>query len=120
MHAILDKTIDPCSGRDSFAGIITLSATSPTHASTEFGLMVLPRFQRTHVATNAVGRFLLWLLDPPSAEGLGLRRVEWRSHAENGRSHEFAARLGFKFEGVASGSGSWLWERWESLLKRLR
>jgi RimJ/RimL family protein N-acetyltransferase len=64
-------------------------------------MMVIPRFQRTHVATNAVGLLLLWLLDPPSAGGLGLRRVEWLSHAENVRSREFAVRLGFEFEGVA-------------------
>jgi RimJ/RimL family protein N-acetyltransferase len=103
LYAIFDKTIEPRSGEacTGFAEIISLSATNPTHASTEIGMMVIPHFQRTHVATNAVGLLLLWLLDPPSAGGLGLRRVEWRAHAENVRSRDFAARVGFVYEGIA-------------------
>jgi RimJ/RimL family protein N-acetyltransferase len=98
MYAIYDKTT---SVEDAFAGITSLSDTNPTHASSEIGIIVLPWFQHTHVATNAVGLLLFWLLNPPKLGGLGLRRVEWRSHADNTQSRNFATKLGFEFEGIA-------------------
>ena len=84
-----------------FAGIMALAAASASHASVEVGVIVLPQFHGTGVATNATGLLLLWLLDPPHLGGLGLRRVEWQSHADNRASCRFAARIGFEFEGIA-------------------
>lgn len=103
LYAIYDKTTatgtdDPHSN---YAGICALSATSPVNASTEMGAMIFPEFQRTHVATNAIGLLLLWTLDPPVNGGLGLRRVEWKPHADNAASRSVAVRMGFEFEGIA-------------------
>ncbi len=39
-------------------------------------------------------------MDPPSAGGLGLRRLEWQSHPQNVKSRRFAERMGLEFEGV--------------------
>jgi RimJ/RimL family protein N-acetyltransferase len=41
------------------------------------------------------------MLDPPSAGGLGLRRVVWQTHSENEASKNAAVRMGFEFEGIA-------------------
>ncbi|KAH8800470.1 acyl-CoA N-acyltransferase [Xylogone sp. PMI_703] len=103
LYAIFDKTVAAGkeNGRSNFAGIISLNATSRTNAITEIGVIIFPEFQRTHVATNAIGLLLLWTLDPPSAGGLGLRRVEWRTHAANTASRRAALRMGFEFEGIA-------------------
>ncbi|KAJ7850679.1 acyl-CoA N-acyltransferase [Mycena olivaceomarginata] len=80
------------------AGTIGLLATSPTNLSTEIGFVItLPRFQRTHVTSNAVGLLLRWTLEAPAEGGLGLRRVAVR----------VAERLGFRREGVM---------RWDTVL----
>ncbi|KAH8898492.1 acyl-CoA N-acyltransferase [Thozetella sp. PMI_491] len=102
LYAILDKTNSPGgeTKSDNYAGIMVLSATSQVHAITEMGIIVFPAFQRTHVSTNASGLLLQWALDPPSAGGLGLRRVEWRTHSENEASRRLASRMGFEFEGI--------------------
>jgi len=86
---------------NTYAGVISLSKTNPVNAVTEIGIIVFPEFQRTHVATNAIGLLLLWALDPPSAGGLGLRRVEWQTNAGNDASRRAALRIGFEFEGIA-------------------
>lgn len=107
LYAILDKT-GTCEKGNSdrnYAGTIALTATKAGNAATEIGIMIFPPFQRTHVATNAIGLLLLWTLDPPSVGGLGLRRVEWKTHAGNAASRRAALRMGFEFEGVAR------WER---------
>ena len=101
MYAIYDKTDPSFPGVAAFGGIAALSATNSTHAVSEIGIIVLPQFQRSHVATNAVGLLLLWLLDPPRLGGLGLRRVAWQSNADNMKSRNFAARVGFELEGIA-------------------
>jgi RimJ/RimL family protein N-acetyltransferase len=102
LYVIFDKAM--ASGNDdvgsNYAGIICLSATSTVNAVTEIGVIVFPAFQRTHVATNAIGLILLWALDPPSAGGVGLRRVEWKSNAANSCSRKTASRMGFEFEGI--------------------
>lgn len=69
-------------------------------------LCILPRFQRTFVATNANGLAISYLLDPPP-RGLALRRVQWQANAANERSVNAAKRLGFEFEGVV---------RWQRVL----
>jgi RimJ/RimL family protein N-acetyltransferase len=107
LYAIFDKvTARGKENRHSnYAGILSLNATNPVNAVTEIGIIIFPSFQRTHVATNAIGLMLLCTLDPPSAGGLGVRRVEWRTHAENTASRRAALRMGFDFEGIAR------WER---------
>ena len=103
LYAIFDKVT--AGGKENtnnnFAGTIALMATSPENAVTEIGVLIFPEFQRTHVGTNAIGLILQWLLDPPSEGGLGLRRVEWKTHTENAASRRTAERLGFEFEGIA-------------------
>lgn len=104
LFAVIDKA--PAVGAEKppngkYAGIITLSATNPVNAVTEMGAIIFPAFQRTHVATNAIGLLLLYTLDPPSAGGLGLRRVEWQCHTGNTASRRAALRMGFEFEGIA-------------------
>ena len=111
LYAIFDKvTAGGKENRHSnSAGILSLNTTNPVNAVTEIGVIIFPSFQRTHVATNAIGLMLLWTLNPPSAGGLGLRRVEWRTHAENAASRRAAVRMGFEFEGIA---------RWERVFPR--
>ena len=103
LYAIFDKisTSEKDNSDHNYAGITSLSATSPVNATTELGIIIFPAFQRTHVARNAIGLLLLWTLDPPSVGGLGLRRVEWKTHTGNDASRRTALRMGFEFEGVA-------------------
>jgi RimJ/RimL family protein N-acetyltransferase len=103
LYAVLDKVTAPTedNGRNNYAGIISLNGTDPVNAVTEMGMLTFPAFQRTHVTTNAIGLLLMWTLDPPSAGGLGLRRVEWKTHADNTASRRTALRMGFEFEGIA-------------------
>ena len=102
LYAIMDKVASPGEDKpgEKYAGVISLNATNRDNAVTEIGVIIFPAFQRTHVATNAIGLLLLWTLDPPSAGGLGLRRVEWRTHTANEASRRIALRLGFELEGV--------------------
>ena len=97
LYAIIDKS----SAVDEYAGTIALASTDFVHATTEIGVMIFSAFQRTHVTTNAIGLLLQYTLDPPSAGGLGLRRVQWKCHAENAASRRVALRMGFEFEGIA-------------------
>jgi RimJ/RimL family protein N-acetyltransferase len=103
LYAIFDKVIAPREDDSSnnYAGIASLSGTSPINAVTDIGMIIFPTFQRTHVATNAIGLILLYTLDPPSLGGLGLRRVEWKTHADNEASRRAALRMGFELEGIA-------------------
>ncbi|KAH9940047.1 acyl-CoA N-acyltransferase [Epithele typhae] len=91
------------------AGTIALWGTSPANLHTELAhVLVLPDFQRTHVARGMVGLALRYALELPGAPvrpGLGFRRVLWTAHPENARSGALARRMGFKDEGVAR----WLW-----------
>nr|POE87342.1 uncharacterized protein CFP56_29931 [Quercus suber] len=111
LYAVLDKvtSFKADDVGSNFAGIAALSSTNPTDAVTEIGVVIFPAFQRTHVASNTVGLILQWTLDPPSAGGLGLRRVEWKCHSENTASRDFALRMGFEFEGIA---------RWQRVFPR--
>jgi len=106
LFAIIDKT-KPDPGHPglggSLAGIVGMLFTSLQHLFTEIGfIMVYPAFQRTHVATNAVGILLKYCLEPPSASppGIGLRRVQWHCHWRNSASKKLAERMGMKFEGT--------------------
>lgn len=104
--AIIDKTrLDPehpeYSG--SFAGALGLFFTSEANLTTEIAFVaIFPAFQRTHVASNAVGALLRYCLEPLDASppGLGLRRVQWCAHEKNLASVRLAERMGFKREGL--------------------
>jgi len=73
---------------------------SAVHALLEVGCVItLPKFQRTHVTTNAVGLLLQYTLSAPPS-GLGLRRVQWQANSLNTRSITAAQRMGFTLEGI--------------------
>ncbi|KAJ7444607.1 acyl-CoA N-acyltransferase [Mycena galericulata] len=96
---VLFAVIDVESGE--FAGTIGLINTDAANLCTEVGFIItLPRFQRTHVTSNAAGLLLRWVLDAPAAGGLGLRRVAWMANTQNVGSVRAAERLGFRREGV--------------------
>lgn len=105
LFAILDKTSPsppshPSQG-GAFAGVMAYLQTFPQHLSTEIGhIVILPKYQRTFVNTNAVGLLLMHALEVPSNGGLGLRRVQWQANAENAPSRRAAERMGFKMEGI--------------------
>lgn len=108
LYAVFDRSTSP-SGSDctldpqNYAGIVGLTDTKPARqgASTEIGILLFPEFHRTHIASNAIGVTLLWLLDPPSKGGIGLRRVTWQANERNEASRRLALRMGFEFEGIA-------------------
>ena len=112
------------------AGVIALIRASPANLSAEIGwVIVFPAFQRTRVASNAVALLLRYCLELPSdsdsdsdsvsvnadanatdaapapVRGLGLRRVQWLTHAGNEASRRTALRVGFREEGTLR------WER---------
>ncbi|KAH7915617.1 acyl-CoA N-acyltransferase [Hygrophoropsis aurantiaca] len=110
VFAVIDKTRpDPeHEFGGSLAGTIALLNHSPSNLSVEIGVLcILPAFQRTHVATQAVGTLLRYSLALPSASvsGLGLRRVYWYAHPDNNPSVNLAKRMGLKKEGIMR----WAW-----------
>lgn len=96
-----------------FAGIAALAHSSAANLTTEIGcMMILPAFQRTHVASNTVGLLLHYALDLPSfsspevlvtgpVKGLGLRRVTYGANHLNKASIRLAERMGFKMVGIS-------------------
>ena len=117
LFAIIDKSRKPRGSEpgepdegetESLAGVIGLPRASPAQLTAEIGfLIVFPAFQRTHVATHAVGLLLRYCLNLPSASppGLGMRRVQWVSYPQNTASLRLAEKMGFKKEGV----NRWMW-----------
>lgn len=108
LFAMIDKTrlgsppADESEG-SAIAGIIGLLNTVPEHCSTEIGLLfTLPRSQRTHTTTHAVGLLQRWCFDE-----LHMNRVQWRSDPNNVASIRVAERMGFKKEMV---------RRWDNVL----
>ncbi|KAJ5990991.1 hypothetical protein N7499_011535 [Penicillium canescens] len=101
--AIIDKT-RPASAEDpegELAGTVSLIRTSPTDLCAEIGfIVILPPYQRTHVATNAVGLALQLALDSAEQGGLGLCRVHWSANSMNLASVKLAERMGFKLIGM--------------------
>ncbi|KAJ5662498.1 Acyl-CoA N-acyltransferase [Penicillium maclennaniae] len=101
--AIIDKTRAP-SPEDSegeLAGTVSFIRTSPVHLCTEIGfIVILPPYQRTHVARNAVGLALQLALNPVERGGLGLRRVDWRASTSNLASAKLAEKMGFRRVGI--------------------
>lgn len=104
-YAVYDKKLRQ---EPTLAGMIALLCSSATHLCTEIGyVLMLPEFHRTHVTTNAVGLMLHYCLDLPEKSGLGLRRTEWTTSANNQKSRNAAIRLGFKYESIARWSRVW-------------
>ncbi|KAF8196602.1 acyl-CoA N-acyltransferase [Pholiota molesta] len=116
LFAMIDKTAPPdpdapegaggarLPGR--VAGIIGWLHAAPANRALEIGpVIVLTAFQRTFVATHAVGLLLRYALDLPAAGGLGFRRVVWSASPFNERSIAAAEKMGFKREGVMR----WMW-----------
>lgn len=113
--AIIDKTRPDATHPGwggSLAGALGLFRCSAEHLSAEIAYVaILPAFQRTHVASNAIGILLRYCLELPSASppGLGLRRVQWCAHTKNLPSARLAERMGFKREA---------WIRWPIVLPK--
>ncbi|THU89455.1 acyl-CoA N-acyltransferase [Dendrothele bispora CBS 962.96] len=81
------------------AGLIGYVETSAIDLCTEIGLVVIfPAFQRTHVASNAVGLLMHHALNLPEKGGWGLRRVQWQANTMNVNSIKLAERMGFQRE----------------------
>ncbi|KAG5637169.1 hypothetical protein H0H81_005572 [Sphagnurus paluster] len=109
LFAIIDRTkpMPPSADiSDSLAGAIGLLDTNRGNRTTEIApAIVLPKFQRTFIATNAIGALLKYCLDVPSEGGLGLRRVCWTAHPDNLASIKAAERMGMRKEGYLR----WTW-----------
>ena len=101
---ILFAIIDKMHGGGTYAGLIGLVNASPANLSVEIAwVLVFPERQRTYVTSNAIGILLQYCLElprHPERPGLGMRRVVWTAHGENGASQAAAKRMGFKEEGV--------------------
>ena len=113
LFAIIDKTRPDLEHPEfeggSFAGVIGLYHSIASHLVTEIGFVaVLPPFQRTHVATNAVGILMKHCLELPGTDscGLGLSRVEWKAHWKNAASARLAERMGFSREALMRWHGA--------------
>lgn len=112
--AIIDTTRAPArpGGVDpdgELAGMVSFINTSPANRSTEVGMVVvLPAYQRTHVASHAVGLLLNYAFAAApgpgggggSGGGLGLARVHWHCSAANEASILVAERMGYERVGV--------------------
>ncbi|KAB5527999.1 acyl-CoA N-acyltransferase [Coniochaeta sp. 2T2.1] len=101
--AVIDKTRppSPVDEEGELAGMMTFMNTSVEHLSTEIGcIVVLPKYHRTHVTSNAVGLMLQHALTPTEDGGMGLRRVQWQANSMNLPSIRVAERMGFRKEGL--------------------
>lgn len=105
LFAVIDTTRprSPEDDEGELAGIIAYMNASRATRSAEIGLVVvLPAYQRTHVATNAVGLLLGHAFVAPGdgGGGLGLVRAVWTCSVANGASVRVAERMGFGEVGV--------------------
>lgn len=103
VYAILDLTQPSEDGSEdgAFAGMIAYMNSSAINLCTEIGaVVVLPAFQRTHVASNAVGLMMHHAFRPEAEGGLGLTRVVWQTSSANKGSAKVAERMGFRHEGT--------------------
>lgn len=109
--AVVDRTRPPSPEDEDgeLAGIATYLDASPGMRSAEIGLVVLPAYQRAHVATNVVGLMLGCAFAPAARDGggdgagrggLGLVRVTWMCSAANEASANLAEKMGFTRVGL--------------------
>lgn len=97
--AIIDKTRDrsPEDPEGELAGMVGYINTSRTHLSSEIGaIVVLPRYQRSHVTSNTVGLMLRYAFTAAEEGGMGLQRVQWHCSTANTASARVAERMGFE------------------------
>ena len=103
IFAIIDRTGAPSiPGLDgALAGIVGYLNSEPMNLPTEIrSVFVLPPFQKTRVASTAVGLMLQFALEPMEKGGLGLRTVQWQIKSLNTASRRLAEKVGFRFEGI--------------------
>jgi RimJ/RimL family protein N-acetyltransferase len=103
VFAIIDKTRAPSPEDEEgeLAGTISYINTSKVNLSSEIGIVViLPKYQRSHVTTNAVGLLLQCAFKPPEEGGLGLKRMHWTCSTVNVASAKVAERMGHEKVGV--------------------
>ncbi|PSR83197.1 acetyltransferase [Coniella lustricola] len=96
LFAIIDTTRPPSAEDDEgeFAGVVAYMNTSQLSRSTEIGfIVVLPAYQRTHVALNTTGLLLQYAFDDDT--GLALARVGWWTSSKNVASARLAEKIGF-------------------------
>lgn len=104
--AIIDKTKpDPEHPHfgGSLAGAVSLFDVHPVNLRCEIAFVIIfPAFQRTHVASNAVGLLATYCLQQPgdSPPGIGMRRVQWTAHPRNSASIRLGTRIGMRHEGI--------------------
>ncbi|KAF9468090.1 acyl-CoA N-acyltransferase [Collybia nuda] len=108
IFAIIDKVKEKENGDigHSLAGMIGVLNCSSKNLAVEIGpVIILKAFQRTFVASNAIGLILRHWLSIPSEGGLGFRRICWTANPYNEASIRTAERMGLKKEGVLR----WTW-----------
>ncbi|KAJ0114170.1 gnat family [Diaporthe amygdali] len=101
--AIIDKTRDrsPEDPDGELAGMVAYINTSKAHLSSEVGaIIVLPRYQRSHVTSNTVGLMMQHGFARPEQGGMGLQRMQWHCSTANAASARVAERMGFEKVGV--------------------
>lgn len=87
-----------------FAGVLGLISNNPSTMMAEPGwILIMPKFQRTHVLTHTAGLMMHRILDPVSEGGMGYRRCQWTTTTLNEKSQAAAKRLGYKHDGVLRG-----------------
>ena len=97
--AIIDKTRErsPEDPEGELAGMVAYINTSKAHLASEIGaIVVLPRYQRSHVTSNTVGLMLQYGFAPAEEGGMGLRRIQWHCSTANTASARVAERMGFE------------------------
>lgn len=103
LFAIIDTTKghSPEDEEGELAGTIAYINTSEANLSAEIGaVVILPKYQQTHVTTNAVGLLMLTAYASPEKGGLGLVRTEWKCNATNIASRKVAERMGYQKVGM--------------------
>ena len=101
--AIIDKTRErsPEDPEGELAGMVGYINTFKAHLSSEIGaIVVLPKYQRSHVTSNTVGLKLQYGFAPASEGGMGLQRIQWFCSTANTASAKVAERMGFQKVGV--------------------
>ncbi|KAJ5466982.1 hypothetical protein N7475_004734 [Penicillium sp. IBT 31633x] len=101
--AVIDKTRPPSpeDPEGELAGTVSFINTSATNQCAEIGfIVILPPYQRSHVASNALGLVLQLAFEAPEKGGLGLRRMHWAANTPNLASARLAERMGFERIGI--------------------